>query len=198
MQHSLVSALKKGLFALAPLVITFALLRWLYRFLESVFGSLLELVVGTQWYFPGLGIIMALVCLVIVGYLLDYLLIQKIYFLGEKLLVKIPLVKTLYSSLRQFMTFFNSDGKNMGQAVRVKVAGHHMLGIMTRDNLNLSLAPPQEVSVFLPMSYQMGGFTILVNKHDVEVLNMNVEEVLKFAVTAGVLNESKQGTGVVE
>jgi uncharacterized membrane protein len=198
MQHSLVSALKKGLFALAPLVITFALLRWLYRFLESVFGSLLELVVGTQWYFPGLGIIMALVCLVIVGYLLDYLLIQKIYFLGEKLLVKIPLVKTLYSSLRQFMTFFNSDGKNMGQAVRVKVAGHHMLGIMTRDNLNLSLAPPQEVSVFLPMSYQMGGFTILVNKQDVEVLNMNVEEVLKFAVTAGVLNESKQGTGIVE
>jgi len=191
MKHSFFSAIKKGLIALAPLVITFTLLRWIYNLLESLFGNFLELIVGKQWYFPGLGILMALMMIVLVGYLLDYLLIQKIYNFGERILVRIPLVKTLYSAIRQFMTFFKSDEHKMGQAVRVKMGEHHMLGVMTRKDLAQSqLAKSQEVAVFFPMSYQMGGYTMLVNKSQVEILSMNVEDVLKFAVTAGVLEDS--------
>lgn len=191
MKHSFFSAIKKGLIALAPLVITFTLLRWIYNLLESLFGSLLEHIVGKQWYFPGLGILMALMMIVLVGYLLDYLLIQKIYNFGERILVRIPLVKTLYSAIRQFMTFFKSDDQKMGQAVRVKMGEHHLLGVMTRKDLAQSqLAKSQEVAVFFPMSYQMGGYTMLVNKSQVEILPMNVEDVLKFAVSAGVLEDS--------
>jgi uncharacterized membrane protein len=191
MKHSFFSAIKKGLIALAPLVITFTLLRWIYNLLESLFGSLLEHIVGKQWYFPGLGILMALMMIVLVGYLLDYLLIQKIYNFGERILVRIPLVKTLYSAIRQFMTFFKSDDQKMGQAVRVKMGEHHLLGVMTRKDLAQSqLAKSQEVAVFFPMSYQMGGYTMLVNKSQVEILSMNVEDVLKFAVSAGVLEDS--------
>jgi len=192
MKHSFFGALKKGLFALAPLVITFALIRWIYESLESVFGSLLEMIVGKQWYFPGLGILMALLLIVIVGYLLDYLLIQKIYNFGETMLTRIPLVKTLYGSLRQFMSFFKADDKKMGQAVRVRIGDNHMLGIMTRQDLaSCGLSKEHEVAVFLPMSYQMGGYTILVKRSDVEILNIPVEEMLKFSVSAGVLTETK-------
>jgi uncharacterized membrane protein len=195
MKHSFFGALKKGLFALAPLVITFTLLRWLYNSLESVFGSLLEMVVGTQWYFPGLGILMAVVFIVIVGYLLDYLLIQKLYNYSEKILTKIPLVKTLYGSLRQFMSFFKADDKKMGQAVRVKMGDHHMIGIMTRQDLQDSkLGLEGEVAVFFPMSYQMGGYTMLIKKQNVEILKINVEDLLKFSVTAGVLSDNQETT----
>lgn len=195
MKHSLLGAIKKGLFALTPLVITIALIRWIYETLEHLFGSFLEMIVGKNWYFPGLGVAMALTILIVVGYLLDLLIIQKVYHFGEKILIKIPFVKTLYSSIRQFMAFFKSDEKKMGQAVRVKIAGHHMIGIMTQKHLdNYALAEKGEVPVFFPMSYQMGGYTLLIKKEFVEPINMKVEDVLKFAVTAGVLNESQDSS----
>lgn len=193
MKHSLIGAIKKGLFALTPLVITIALIRWIYETLEHLFGSFLEVIVGKNWYFPGLGVAMALTILIVVGYLLDLLIIQKIYHFGEKILIKIPFVKTLYGSIRQFMAFFKSDEKKMGQAVRVKIAGHHLIGIMTQKSLeNYKLADKDEVPVFFPMSYQMGGYTLLIQKQDVQIIDMKVEDVLKFAVTAGVLNETQE------
>lgn len=193
MKHTFFGALKKGLFALAPLLLTVALLHWIYKTLESAFGSFLEMIVGNKWYFPGLGIIMAVLVVALVGYLLDYLLIQKVYHWGEKVLTRIPLVKTFYGSLRQFLKFFKQDDKKLGQAVRVKMGEQHMIGIMTRTDLNHSpIAKPDEVAVFFPMSYQMGGYTMLVRHANIEKINMNVEDVLKFAVTAGVLDDVKQ------
>lgn len=193
MKHTFFGALKKGLFATAPLLLTIALLRWIYKTLESAFGSFLEMIVGNKWYFPGLGIIMAVVVVAIIGYLLDYLLIQKVYNWGEKVLTKIPLVKTFYGALRQFLTFFKKDEKKLGQAVRVKIGDQHLIGIMTRSDLQVSsLFKPNEVAVFFPMSYQMGGYTMLVKRENVEIIHMNVEDVLKFAVTAGVLNDPQE------
>lgn len=192
MKHTFFGALKKGLVATAPLLLTVALLHWIYKTLESAFGSFLEMIVGNKWYFPGLGIIMAVLVVAAVGYLLDYLLIQKVYNWGEKVLTKIPLVKTFYGALRQFLTFFKKDEKKLGQAVRVKIGEQHLIGIMTRSDLNQSpLSKSGEVAVFFPMSYQMGGYTMLVKHANVEVIQMNVEDVLKFAVTAGVLNDVK-------
>lgn len=193
MKHTFFGALKKGLFATAPLLLTIALLRWIYKTLESAFGSFLEMIVGNKWYFPGLGIIMAVVVVAIIGYLLDYLLIQKVYNWGEKVLTKIPLVKTFYGALRQFLTFFKKDEKKLGQAVRVKIGDQHLIGIMTRSDLQVSsLFKSNEVAVFFPMSYQMGGYTMLVKRENVEIIHMNVEDVLKFAVTAGVLNDPQE------
>lgn len=190
MKHTFFGALKKGLVATAPLLLTVALLHWIYKTLESAFGSFLEMIVGNKWYFPGLGIIMAVLVVAAVGYLLDYLLIQKVYNWGEKVLTKIPLVKTFYGALRQFLTFFKKDEKKLGQAVRVKIGEQYMIGIMTRSDLNQSpLAKSGEVAVFFPMSYQMGGYTMLVKYANVEVIHMKVEELLKFALTAGVLND---------
>lgn len=193
MKHTFFGALKKGVVATAPLLLTIALLRWIYKTLESAFGSFLEMIVGNKWYFPGLGIIMAVLVVAIIGYLLDYLLIQKVYNWGEKLLTKIPLVKTFYGALRQFLTFFKKDEKKLGQAVRVKMGEQHLIGIMTRSDLQpSSLSKSGEVAVFFPMSYQMGGYTMLVKRDNVEIITMNVEDVLKFAVTAGVLNDAQE------
>lgn len=190
MKHTFFGALKKGVVATAPLLLTVALLHWIYKTLETAFGSFLEMIVGKKWYFPGLGIIMAVLVVAIVGYLLDYLLIQKVYNWGEKMLTRIPLVKTFYGALRQFLTFFKKDDTKLGQAVRVKIGEQHLIGIMTRSDLHHSpLSKTGEVAVFFPMSYQMGGYTMLVKLSNVEVIQMNVEDVLKFAVTAGVLNE---------
>jgi uncharacterized membrane protein len=189
MKNSILNALKTGLFALLPLLITIAVVKWAYQSLESVFGSFFSAVVGSHLYFPGLGVILAIILVLIVGQLLNYIIIQRFYAFGEKLMTKIPFVKTLYGSLRQFLSFFKTDDKKMGQVVRVNLGHASLVGLMTRKDLdNVLFGKKEEVAVFFPMSYQMGGYTMLVKKEQVELINMPVEDLLKFSITAGVLN----------
>lgn len=193
MKNSILNALKTGLFALLPLLITIAVVKWAYQSLESVFGSFFSSIVGSHLYFPGLGVILAIIIVLIVGQLLNYIIIQRFYAFGEKLMTKIPFVKTLYSSLRQFLTFFKTDDKKMGQVVRVNLGYASLLGLMTRKDLeNVVFGKKGEVAVFFPMSYQMGGYTMLVKREQVELINMPVEDLLKFSITAGVLNPDNQ------
>lgn len=189
MKNSIFNALKTGLFALLPLLITIAVVKWAYQTLESVFGSFFSAIVGSNLYFPGLGVILAIIVVVVVGHLLNYIMIQRFYAFGEKIVTKIPFVKTLYGSLRQFISFFKTDDKKMGQVVRVNLGYASLVGLMTRKDLDhLVFGKKEEAAVFFPMSYQMGGYTLLVKKNQIEMVDMPVEELLKFSITAGVLN----------
>jgi len=187
------NAIKKGLFALLPLLVTVAIVKWGYQTLESVFGTFFSAIIGPDLYFPGLGVLLALALMLVVGHLLNYIIIQRFYDYIEELLTKIPFVKTLYSSLRQFLTFFKTDDKKMGQVVRVNLGPASLVGLMTRKDLeNVLFGKKDEVAVFLPMSYQVGGYTMLVKRSQIELIDMPVEELLKFSVTAGVFNPDQQ------
>ena len=103
----------------------------------------------------------------------------------EKLFARLPVVRTIYESVRDILRLFSGDSAQMGQVVRYRVPGTtaDLLGIRT------SLAPrgageKGKVSVYLPMSYQFGGFTLYVPADAIEPVDMSVEEALKIAATA--------------
>jgi uncharacterized membrane protein len=77
----------------------------------------------------------------------------------------------------------------MGQVVRVRVADHmHLIGFVTREDfttLPAGLGGADVIAVYLPMSYQVGGYTVLLPRRLVEPVDMSVEDALRFAVTAG-------------
>jgi uncharacterized membrane protein len=109
----------------------------------------------------------------------------------EKLVLRVPVVKTLYGAVRDFGRFISESSKqrSMGQVVRVKVTDQaHVIGFVTREDF--SDLPPQlagsgVVAVYLPMSYQIGGYTLFLPRSQVEPIDMDVEDALRFAVTAG-------------
>lgn len=181
----------RGLFTLAPIVITIAVIVWLFNFIESFFATVVTEVLGPQYYFKGSGVLFFLVLIFIVGILINHWIVQKLYGWFEKLLHKMPLVKTLYQSITDLMSFFKKEGDivKKGSVVMVDIQGFRALGLVSRrtfKDLPKGIGKEdEEVIVFIPLSYQIGGITIVVKKSQISPIDMAVDAGLRFAATAG-------------
>lgn len=188
---------KRGLIAIAPLAATIALVQWLFSTLEGVFSGPIKAIIGEQYYFRGMGIVVALFFIFLIGSIINNWIVQKISHYGEILLKKIPLVKTLYNSVGEMMSYFQSKEKQkQGGVVILEFQGIRMLGLVTREtfhDLAKGIGEEGDIAVFLPLSYQIGGHTVIVPRSKVQRIDMNMEEAMRFCVTAGMLQTKKTG-----
>ena len=178
-----------GLIVVTPVIVTCyivgAALWWLDVRLRQALGH----VVGTSY--PGLGIAVGMVGIYAVGLLTRTWLFRILLRTGEKVLARIPLVKSLYSAIRDLLQFLggaNSASRGSPAVLTLKNGAARMLCIRTRQKAR-SFIPDGEdlVPVYLPMSFQIGGFTVYVPRAAVqEIEGMTVEELLKVAITAGI------------
>jgi uncharacterized membrane protein len=184
----------RGLVAIAPIGITIILIIWLYNHLEYIFGGPISYFFP-KVYFPGLGILVAVLILFLLGLLLNHLLMQRFYDWFERTLKKIPLLKTIYTSVTDLMSFFNTNDKNKKNVVvMVNIAGVSMMGLVTResfDDLPNGIGTKDDIVVFFPFSYQIGGFTTVVPKSMVKPVDFSVEKGLRFMATAGSPSDGK-------
>lgn len=184
----IMKTLMRGFLSLSPIAITIILIIWIFNQLEYLFGIPVKKILG-PYYFPGLGIIVALVFCYVVGLLLKHWLAQYLYNWFENLMKKIPLLKTIYTSITDLMSFFQTgEQKKQGKIVVVEYNNMRTIGIVTRetfDDLPEGIGKADEVAVFFPFSYQIGGFTIVVPKSMVKPIDYSLEKGLRWAVTAG-------------
>ena len=192
---------KRGLIAVAPITLTLALIQWLFSNLEGIFSEPIKAIIGDQYYFKGMGICVALVLIFLIGSVINSWIIQKISSWGTSLLTRIPLVKTLYNSICEMMSYFSSkDNQKQTGVVIVDCFGVKFLGLITRetfDGLPKGIGQNDDIAVFLPLSYQIGGHTIIVPRSKVQVIDMSVEDAMRFCVTAGVLTQFKKSSDEV-
>jgi uncharacterized membrane protein len=181
----------QGLVAILPVALTIYILYWLAVSAESILGSFIKFFIE-DLYVPGMGVVVGFLIIVGVGVLLRLWIFHKIFELGEKILQKLPLVKSLYGSIRDLMNLFDtSKKKEFSKVVMVTFANKdtQLIGLVTREDLsNLpdGIDNDQTIAVYLPMSYQMGGFTVFVPKTNVKPVDMSIEEAMRFALTAAV------------
>lgn len=192
----LLKILKRGLLAVAPLALTLALIHWLFITLEGVFSLPIKAIIGPEYYFRGMGIAVALCFVLLIGSVINNWVVQKISSMVNLLLTKTPLVKTLYNAIREMMTYFDSKNSQKQQGVvMVDLYGIQLLGLVTRESfeeLPKGFASQDDIAVFLPLSYQIGGHTIIVSRSRVRRVDMSVEAAMRFCVTAGVLTQHKK------
>ncbi|MCX6994461.1 MAG: DUF502 domain-containing protein [Chlamydiae bacterium] len=181
----------KGLLAILPVAITLTLIIWILDAIERIFGFFLVKLVGPVHYFPGLGIIVGLLLVFIIGLVMNAWLVQKLSQWVHNVLQRIPLVKTLYSSISDLMAFFkNQSRKADSRVVLVKIGSIKLVGLVTRENFS-DLGSPfvqqdeELIAVYMPMSFQLGGYTIMVPRSSVELTSLSVEKAMRFVVTAG-------------
>ena len=189
--RSLGATFVKGLAAVLPIVVTLYLLYWLAGVAEAVLGGILGKIL--PFYFPGLGIIFGVVGIFMVGVMLNAWVVRKLFDWGESLMHRIPLVKIMYGAVQDLMQFFTSGSAGRGrQVVMVTVSlgdvQARLVGMVTREDFE-SLPPgvggPDEIAVYLPMSYQVGGYTVMVPRESVQPVDMSIDQAMRFAVTAG-------------
>jgi uncharacterized membrane protein len=182
---------KRGLIALAPVAVSLAIMIWLLGTFEEIFSVPLKWLIG-EFYFPGVGLIVAIVFIFFVGIIINNFLIQKITSVFDRLFARIPLFKTVYNSIADVMNYFKpKDHEENGKMVSVDINGIRFLAIMTRDHfsdLPEGIGKQGEVAVYVPLSYQIGGFTAVVPKSKIKPVDMTVDQGMRFVVTAGMLS----------
>ncbi|MDW8190949.1 MAG: DUF502 domain-containing protein, partial [Pseudobdellovibrionaceae bacterium] len=183
----------RGLVTLIPLVLTFYLIATVIKLLESLLKNVLTLVLPESEYVPGLGLIFSLVFIYAFGLLLNYYVIRKFVQFGERQLLKIPLVKAIYSPLRDIVQLFSKNNRQFGKPVWVELdqLGFKAFGLVTREDfsdLGIDRVTKDMVTVYIPLSYQLGGYTFLVPKNKLTPIDLPVEKAMSLAITGWIKN----------
>jgi len=99
-------------------------------------------------------------------------------------------VKTVYRAIKDFVDYFSpGDGLETRKVVKLKLPGQPitLIGFITREDFSrLPFGEPGEVAVYLPLSYQIGGYTLIVPADWLEPVDMPFEDAMRLVVTAGV------------
>lgn len=179
----------RGLAAILPLALTGGLVWWAVAAGETLLQRVLRLFLAEQDIWPGMGLALSVVLVLAVGLLMYSFVVRQIYQRLAKLLERIPVVKSVYGMIVDVVQLFGSAEERPFRKV-VLVAhqeGFEQIGFLTRDDFDdLPEVGAGKVAVYLPMSYQLGGFTIVVPRERVREVDMKVEDALRFCVTAGV------------
>jgi uncharacterized membrane protein len=181
-----------GLIAILPITLTIYLLYWLAVTSEALLGGVLHWLLPEELYRPGLGVAAGVVVLFFVGMLMHSYVVQRVLVRAEQLLLRLPLVRLIYPAIRDFIEYFSPmKKKEFQQVVSVELGdtGMRAIGLVTlADNTRMPKGFDDEdsVLVYLPMSYMIGGYTILVPSSALTPLDMSMDEAMRFILTAGV------------
>jgi uncharacterized membrane protein len=182
----------QGLIAILPILATLAILFWLCIYTEAFLGGMLQVILPVSWYWPGMGLVAGVIVVFIVGLLVDYYLFQRFGEITENLFARIPVVKTIYNGVRDIARFMtpSQERRDTGTPVLVKITEDiRVIGFVTGNQVPFK-TDQESVTVYMPMSYQIGGYTAYLPKSRVEPLNMTIEQAMRMVLTAGM---SEQG-----
>jgi len=182
----------KGLVAILPLGLTVYVVYWLAVTAERFFSRVIKLLVPEPYYWPGLGLLIGLVVLYFVGLAVNAYFVGRALRMSDALFARIPVVKTIYLAIRDFMRFFPSSGQgsDLRRVVLVQFGPGKVIGFVTAESDEMlrrsTPAGDDMVAVYLPMSYMVGGYTIFLPRELVETTALSVEEGMRIALMGGV------------
>ncbi|WPL18754.1 hypothetical protein Thiowin_03844 [Thiorhodovibrio winogradskyi] len=189
----------QGIALLAPLALTLGLLVWLGHLVETIVGAGLRGLLPQGWYFHGLGFMVGLLLTLATGLLANLFLVRWLVNLLEHILDRIPLVKSVFQGLKDVARFLNqSDGSQLGRPVMVRLplgdTEVRLLGFVMQEQARLtelssdpSAAALDLVAVYLPMSYQVGGYTLYLDRNRISPLSVSPQDALRAVLTGGAM-----------
>jgi len=198
MKNLILKPLLKGSLVVFPVLITIWVIWSLVRWIDALGQKALAPFLLDHLIFPGSGLIIVVVLLFIVGLLFQFNTINWFFNKVEKYLMKFPLVKTVYTAMKDLAGMFDNKNNKDQQVVLLDMQSSGMgyiVGMITNKTLPTAInttlnkdseSEKQLVAVYLPMSYMVGGYTILVDSDRVKVVDWSFEEAMRFALTAGV------------
>lgn len=190
MMNKLWAALVRGLVVVLPIGLTLWLLWWFGTTVEAMLHRVIMLVVPESLYRPGMGIAVAVVLLIAAGVAVNAFLVRRVLAAWERLMERIPIVKSVYGAVRDFASFLPTGGekRELRRVVMARFGDARAVGFVTRDDAGeLGLGPGAEgtVAVYFPMSYQIGGYTLLLPRDRLEPLDLPVEAAMRLVLTGG-------------
>jgi uncharacterized membrane protein len=187
----------KGLAAVLPVALTIYVVFWLATTAESVLSGPLRAWLPEHSYWPGLGLLAAFVLILLVGVLVDVYVVRRLLRLGESILARIPIVKTIFGAFKDFSRFLPAGGKgrDLKRVVLWRFGTAQLVGFVTEEQVNPKLfgGDADLVAVYFPMSYQIGGYTLYLHKDELRETDLSVEEAMRLVLIGGVSSKAASG-----
>ncbi len=140
----------------------------------------------------GFGFFIVVAGTTFIGFLASNFLTRRVLGVIQGLFARMPLVKIVYSSLRDLISAFVGEKKGFDQPVLVNIfpgAAVKAAGFVTKTNLE-SLGVGGHVAVYLPQSYNFAGNLLIVPKENVTPLNLDSSKVMTFVISGGIAESS--------
>ncbi len=172
----IISYFFQGLLYILPIGLTVYIIIELFIFLEKL----------NPFDFPGLGLVVMLAIITAIGYIGSFYL-TTIFNKIEKWFEKLPLIKIIYSSIKDLVSAFVGQKKRFTEPVLVKVAPEvEKIGFITCKDLSKIGIDENKVGVYLPFSYAITGNFIIVPAENIRLLDVPSSEIMKYIISGGV------------
>jgi|SaaInlV_100m_DNA_6_1039743.scaffolds.fasta_scaffold00100_20 uncharacterized membrane protein len=175
-----------GLLSVVPLVLTISILRFLFNFLDGITAPLLK---SIEVNIPGLGLLLTLILIYILGLIVTNVVGKRLFSWGEKIVTSIPLIKPIYSTIKQITgAFSGASVKSFREVIFIQYPrkGLWTLAFVTNDSK--AEDGSEFYHLFVPTTPNpTSGVYIILPKKDTIESDMTVEDGLKSIISGGVL-----------
>lgn len=176
----------QGTLFLAPIGLTAYVASWSFINIDKGITELLP----KEYQIPGLGVVVAAALITIIGYLSSKILFTFLFDNVEDLLERVPVVRVIYTSARDFMEAFLGKEKRFNQPVLIKMNKAddiERVGFITQTDLTELGIEGGKCAVYIPHSYNFSGNLFIVPVENVRLIEgVDASELMKFAVSGGV------------
>lgn len=183
-----------GALIAAPLILTYVLLKFLFEAIDGILSPFLTHALG--YTVPGLGLVTTILLLILTGMVTRSFIGASLFRKGEKLLVSFPIVRTIYTSAKQLVEGVSLPQKRSFKQVALVEyprRGIYALSfIVNRPALEHDGKSRDMICLFIPSTpTPISGIVILSPPEDVILLEMSVEEGIKFLVSGGIMTPER-------
>jgi len=187
----------QGIIALAPIGVTLWIVVTLFNLVDNFLPNLLNTLFPVQFTvvngqipkITGLGFLVALLLVLVVGWLSSLFFVERMVSFFNKLLERTPGVKVIYTSVKDFLEAFAGNNKKFDKPILVCTDGNDVwrIGFITQENCE-HLGLKDHVTVYVPHSYAISGISFMVPLANTKKLpkHMNASEAMKYAISGGV------------
>jgi uncharacterized membrane protein len=176
----------QGLIYIAPLGITIYIIYFLFTLVDGFVQKYIQHIIKAD--IPGLGIIIVIILITLLGFAGQTILARPFKLLVNRVVSRAPLIKLIYSSLRDLFSAFVGKEKKFDQPVVFTlntVSDIQKLGFITKNDLS-ALDIKDKVAVYCPHSYNFSGELFIVPKELIRPVDVPSSEAMKLIVSGGV------------
>ena len=166
----------QGILILLPVAITLYIIFWVFEVLDAV-GRLV-----LPWDIPGIGVLLSLVVILLVGYFGSSFFAEALLEKVEGLIKRTPLIGKLYSAIRDTLHSLIGEERSFNRVVAFERGGIKTLAFLTKEECFIE----GHSVIYIPLAFQVAGFTLIVPKEELLEVDMDTEEALRFMISAGI------------
>lgn len=190
---SILKSFINGIITIVPIILVIYVIFKTFLFLDSLLGNTLKKYFKED-YIPGIGLLVTIILITVLGWLSTKYVTGKIINLVDYVLENIPVVKTVYSVIKDTVQSFLGDKKSFSKVALITIPGTSMksIGFITSEQLAGFYDPLKDhVAVYIPQTFQVAGFTFLIPKDQVEIIGVKPEDAMKLVLSGGMTSSSK-------